>query len=312
VNHVDPETGAFLCTVQGTDLDCASTRFDSCMVKHACWQGQCEFAVQKRIATFLRCFEGPNANTEVETDPARRLPCFLGTGFAQSDWDSITACAANGTEYAGIAAALNVSKTKMLASLGDKHGLFPHVFVDGQHQWNNSWCGLTRTLCDQAAPRGSQLQSQQQPPAACRPIDLPFRLLLTDPAIDAATAASAAFQGALRKAAEFAVSNASFPKHFDTDDDALDGAPSYVDSRAVLALTLHNCTADEGVATGVSRPATSPPQPLKLDLVLTMLAAFGADATVGLKSPAFVAYLVWALGAAGFRVQADQIAVTVG
>ena len=50
---------------------------------------------------------------------------------------------------------------------------------------------------------------------------------------------------------------------------------------------------------------------MRLDMVLTTLAAFGADARLGLQSPCFRVFLVWSLGAAGFKIKSGEIIVEV-
>ena len=178
VNHVDGATGAFVCqsvdngTV--TDLDCEGTRYDSCLVDV---YGGGGVAKQRGIARFLRCYEGPYANEEALANASRREPCFRAAGLA---FAPVRACYANRARVSQLAQRFNRSKALMMASLGAAHapwdpGYFPHIFVDGKHQWNMTWTSLTRTLCAAIADSDGVVQR----PPACAPVRLRLRFTVS-------------------------------------------------------------------------------------------------------------------------------------
>ena len=150
LNHVDPGTGSFLCT---PEFDCAATAFDSCLTDlvrdpYGTLAARSGAVNQLALSSFLACFEGPFANQEVQTNATRRRPCFdasFGTADA-NPWRAVTSCAADPSKVGPIMVALNRTRAPMYAKLQPKPGTFPHIFVDGVHQWNNSWTSLLRTI----------------------------------------------------------------------------------------------------------------------------------------------------------------------
>ena len=346
MHNVDPATGAFVCeTVEnGTvySMDCESTRYDGCMVAVNCWAARddeggggrrgCGQATQLAMAEFLRCFEGPFANTEAPVNASMRVPCFERAGLL---FGPVQECYDDAHRVTRIEQRLNASKTAMMASLGPSPGYFPHIFVDGQHQYNDSWCALTRTICDTLLIGGSAAAAATPRPCASASLVLSFDLT---PALAAevATAPLAALEAALQLAVDIAVSAAALPTHFDTDDDALPpGDPSYVNVRAtnrvvVVASSVASASveaaadAGQGEATRETSSAEAAadaalssaarPPPLGLRRVVCdveLLAAFRRDGLDGLPTPRFRSALVYAFAVNGVTSSDDVCAADI-
>jgi len=233
-------SGRFLCSSGGTDFDCASTAFDSCLthgVRAA--EGAAAAEEQLALAGFLSCFEGPFANREVQTNATRRRPCFdahFDTPAATS-WDTVQTCATTPAVVDPIMSALNRTRAPMYARLGPNPGYFPHIFVDGEHQWNNSWTSLLRTLCGRLSPA---------PPAcAAWPFAVTFHLATTTAvSAEAIQRRAQPFSDAVLEAANLAASRALFPWNWNTTDEPgqVPGAPSYVNVRAAAGGKLVSLT----------------------------------------------------------------------
>ena len=286
VNHVDGATGAFVCqsvdngTV--TDLDCEGTRYDSCLVDV---YGGGGVAKQRGIARFLRCYEGPYANEEALANASRREPCFRAAGLA---FAPVRACYANRARVSQLAQRFNRSKALMMASLGAAHapwdpGYFPHIFVDGKHQWNMTWTSLTRTLCAAIADSDGVVQG----PPACAPVRLRLRFTVSgSDAVSGLGSGSSSgapdrdWRGAVVQAVNGAASEDAFPRHFETDDDGSGypghayGGHSYVNARAVDADSSTCGTSTRGSSTAA----------VAVDCVVVVLRAFSANALSGVQS----------------------------
>lgn len=214
-------TGGYMCSYNESGVvhttDCESTRYDGCMVAHYCWKPPgCDHTTQMKIARFLRCFEGAYSNTEVPTNASRREPCFREAGL---DFAPVQQCYDSTPLVDSIESRLNVSKGAMMASLGSNPGTFPHIFLDGEHQWNYSWCALTRTLC-------GKLKGER--PAACKPILLSLTFALSPTILPAVTAVGVLkLETVVEAAVDVATSAAALPDNFDKAD------PKYVDVKAV-------------------------------------------------------------------------------
>lgn len=125
----------------------------------------------------------------------------------------------------------------MYEKLGPHPGTFPHIFVDGVHQWNNSWTALTRTLCGHLSPA---------PPAcAVRAAGVTFHLA-TNWNVSSASIQRRAqpFADAVLEACNLAASRRLFPWHWNTTGEAgqRPGAASYVDVCAASSATLASLT----------------------------------------------------------------------
>ena len=84
------------------------------------------------------------ANTEHLTDPMRREPCM---NQAHLDYNKINTCSHNASQYLPIEIAINTTRAPMYQAIQPNPGYFPHIFIDGHHQYNDSWTALLRTLC---------------------------------------------------------------------------------------------------------------------------------------------------------------------
>jgi hypothetical protein len=100
-------------------------------------------------------------------------------------------------------------------------GLFPHIFINGQHQFNNSWTFLLRSLC--GLTRGN---TSTHPLSGCQHSTFNFGVEFNGTAVAAIKAAAEgpgqeAFLKSLSDALDFVTSSLALPHHFDTDDDTL-------------------------------------------------------------------------------------------
>lgn len=272
---MDPATGDFECA--SPSFDCASTRFDSCLVGRHCWPN-CAGDDARRLTQFLKCYEGPYANTENLTDPTRREPCMQEAGF--EDYEDLLACSQNqtaGSELDRMQRAINATRGPMYAALKPNPGLFPHIFLNGSHQWNNSWTHLLSTLCDD--------EWLSAPPACKRSEEtFSFQLQQHGPLTVAAIKAHPwKFQAAVQLAVNYAVSQVAFPVHFRTAGEP-GGAPSYVNVKAVRSVEVSKL-APSGVGHW-----------LRVDIKLQgVLAEYEEALRDGCASPEVAEYLAWAL-----------------
>ena len=240
LNHIDPADGSYKCTDDtGRPFgDCPSTTFDSCLVNTLCPFGRCDAPTQRRIAHFLRCFEGPFANRENPTNATRREPCMAAAFGGAAAYDAASACAGDASAAAAAEGAMNATRAAMYAKLGPNPGLFPHIFIDGKHQSNNSWTALVATLCRHPSFKDA-------PPCATVAVTLTFTIEsapFTKSAL-AGAAAAAAFAEAVGTAADFAISQGALPVNFPTPPDAPAPGnpgwpPSYVNVNAVRSARL--------------------------------------------------------------------------
>ena len=246
LNHIDPATGEFVCSPPS--MDCESTKFDSCLV-HAVNSKTSPLAQnQLGLSKFLKCFEGPFANREEPTDPSERRPCFeLAFGSKPDLFDDIAACAKHPSVVRPIEKALNRSRAPMYSRLTPNPGLFPHIFVDNVHQYNNSWTSLFRTLCGKLA---------DEAPKACVAHNMTIAFTVHfqrwwQPAI--IRSQLAAFLEATLEASNLAASRTLFPAHWNTTGDAGQprGEPSYVNARPASAPSLRSLEVTHQVAVSV-------------------------------------------------------------
>ena len=153
-------------------------------------------------------------------------------------YDAATACAGDASAAAVAEGAMNATRAAMYARLGPNPGLFPHIFIDGKHQWNNSWTALVATLCRHPSFKDA-------PPCATVAVTLTFTIEsapFTKSAL-AGAAAAAAFAEAVGTAADFAISQGALPVNFPTPPDAPAPGnpgwpPSYVNVNAVRSARL--------------------------------------------------------------------------
>ena len=145
LNHINPNNGSYICD----GMACDSVKFESCLVNKYCWYknpNSCNAINQLNVAHFMKCFEGPYANREATPDPSRRELCMRKSNL---DYDLINDCANNYTQVNEIEYELNLTRAPLYKKLGRNPGLFPHIFVNDKHLWNNSWTSLVRILCNE-------------------------------------------------------------------------------------------------------------------------------------------------------------------
>jgi len=237
LNHINATDGSYLCD----GLDCPSTQFDACLTKEYCWfEDTCSPRNQQAVSEYLHCFEGPFANRESPTNASRRPHCMQQAGL---DYDRVLSCTADKPKLASILSALNATRAPMYSSLGPSPGMFPHIFIDGAHLFNNSWASLTRLLC-------ARLPAQQLPDACTdRVIEEQFRV--HNLSAQAINSDKQHFLTAVQLAADLALSKVAFPVHFEyadwphNADPDPNGAPSYVNAQAITRVQLINVQAVE-------------------------------------------------------------------
>lgn len=240
LNHIDAATGDFVCSPPS--MDCESTKFDSCLVHSVNSKTSPLASKQQGLSRFLKCFEGPFANREKPTNPSRRRPCFQAAfGSDPALFDSVADCARNPSAVGPIERALNRSRAPMYRRLAPHPGLFPHIFVNGKHQYNNSWTSLFRTLCGSLAARSDEVPSV----CATHTMTVAFTVHLQHwwqpPTI---RSRQADFLDAALEASNLASSRVLFPDHWNTSGAAGQprGEPSYVNARPAMAPSLRSLT----------------------------------------------------------------------
>lgn len=232
LNHIDPVNYTYTCSTP--ENDCESTRFDSCLVHQFCWPN-CRGAAAKALTSFLQCYEGPFANTETLTDPKRRLPCFAQAGYTTSDYNHVMTCATTPTQYLPIEAIINVSRAPMYEAIQPNPGYFPHIFLNGHHQFNDSWTFMYRTLCDELKVR--------DPTTTICPmqnnVNFTFDVSGVNVSIDQIQTNKVAFQTAINLGINLGTSEVAFPIHWKTATLPSD-PPSYVNVLASASAVFVN------------------------------------------------------------------------
>jgi len=327
VNHVNATSGKYICEVDGEDLDCEGTKFDTCLVSTYCWYGNCSRSTQRQISKFLKCFEGPYANTELVPDISRRQPCMHEAGL---DFEKVQNCATTPSQVNQLMGTLNASKSSMMASLGPNPGYFPHIFVNGVHLGNFSWVSLLRTVCNALETQLSSSWSwipqadadshkmkmdANQSLQACSNASFQGSFTLTS-SLSAATYSVQieAFVHALSSALNMATSNASLPIHY----------MSYANLQAVTGLRVQLQGGSPrpflNPASGLMSETAAQPElglgfPLKKTLVdfqMSILTPFGNDCIRGCmfkNHGPFAAFLHTALVEEGFNLDASTLTV---
>jgi hypothetical protein len=277
LNHVDALTGKFVCSPPS--MDCESTKFDSCLVHAVANQTSPLASNQRGLSSFLKCFEGPFANREEPTDPSRRRPCFEQS-FGPGLFESVAACALNPAVVGPIEEALNKTRAPMYSRLTPNPGLFPHIFINGVHQYNNSWTALFRTLC-------SALEDDAPRECLAQNMTIAFRVHLQHPWKPPVTRSQMAdLLEASLEASNLAASRILFPDHWNTTGDAGQprGEPSYVNARPAVAPSLRSLTSEPGL------PAVA------VEVTMSVLAGLRGSLSAALSTPQGAADLFeWAL-----------------
>lgn len=290
VNHVFPINGSFQCFNDGVSMGCPDTEWDSCLVRTQCWQGNCSSIAQKREANYLKCYEGPYANQETSPDASRRGSCMKLAGI---DSGPVQRCLDNTTLLSETMEYLNTSKTAMYerikAQSSGPPGLFPHIFLNGKHLFNDSWTSLVRILCD------AEPQPPAEPLAGCMPSPFEFAVEINSTASVAFRSAimsesgQSSFLSGLTDALDYATSSLALPHHFLTDDDALPpGTPSYVNLKSTTSMSLHgHVTMPTSASAGTAA--------LTITLNSASLAVFATPALAAVAGAEFRSLLPWSL-----------------
>lgn len=186
------------------------------------------------------------------------------------DYQQVLQCAHNTSLVAQVQKQLNSTRAAMYNSLGPEPGLFPHIFVNGRHLFNNTWAAMVRLLCEEL----------EGVPSACKTVTrtLSFTVQIPGVTVPQVQQAAAAVESAVQSAVDFVVSNVSFPLNFNTDE--LDGAPSYVNVQAVVHTQL--------------RQVQGLPGAVRVQLQVATLEWFASDLDRGCLMGIFPKFLAWA------------------
>lgn len=220
VPHLD-DSDQIICQVEDqgevVHFDCDGREFEQCLIDTNCQSaGDCSYGMQKKLATFLECFEGPFANTEGYFNATMRAPCMEKAGL---DIAPVNSCLNDTARVAALSDEMKALKQAMMPKLGPNPGTYPHIFIDGQHQWNYSWVALTRIICD-------PVDSVE---AACAPASLSLSFSISEEARQGLQGISN-LSAPIAAALDTAISAAALPIGFDEAD------PKYVNVRALTDI----------------------------------------------------------------------------
>ena len=224
LNHISPD-GSFTCASPSNDCD--SSRFDSCLIHEYCYPN-CAGKTAQALVSFLRCYEGPYANTEHLTDPRRRKPCMEQ---ANLDYNKIKTCSHNASQYLPIEIAINTTRAPMYQAIQPNPGYFPHIFIDGQHQYNDSWTALLRTLCTKNNIINSPACDLQQ--------GILFSFNIGNNVSKGMIQMyKSEIEQAINEGINLAASEVAYPIHWKTNEDDPTSAPSYVNVQASQSVSI--------------------------------------------------------------------------
>jgi hypothetical protein len=270
-------------------MACDSVRFESCLVKKYCWYQNdaqsCTSTNQLAVSKFMKCFEGPYANREATPDPSRRKICMEE---AKLDYEMINNCASNKTEVDEIEYQLNLTRAPMYKMLGPTPGLFPHIFVNHQHLWNNSWAALVRKLCNEFITKS--IVNELVVPKICHSnsVNISFSFVNINPLEVNKTLIMnhlQKFENAIVEATNFLTSKTWLPINFGTSQP--DGSPSYVNIKAASSATVIAIT-DDG-------------NNIDIQFEIEILNAFyNSNILNGIVDDSFPSFLAWAMQKNGF------------
>eukprot|EP00656_Telonema_subtile_P030301 TRINITY_DN33293_c0_g1_i1.p1 TRINITY_DN33293_c0_g1~~TRINITY_DN33293_c0_g1_i1.p1 ORF type:complete len:215 (+),score=58.52 TRINITY_DN33293_c0_g1_i1:359-1003(+) len=201
-------------------------------------------------------------------------------GLAGLEYAETLACTASRTRLTAALEAMNSTRASMYRSLGSNPGMFPHIFIDQAHQWNNTWAALLRTLCQ--LPQADSLP-------ACGAVDLTVSFTLVSP-LTARTVLSRAAElaAAVSQGVDYSASRSALPVNYETPSEP-GGAPSYVNVLAVKHSAL-----ERAVARGAQ---------VQVQLSVTVLAGMAEACREGLQAEFGAKYVSWALRVGGFGNQ---------
>eukprot|EP00947_MAST-08B_sp_MAST-8B-sp1_P005848 g5848.t1 len=239
------------------DYDCRGAKWEACVVAETCGPPgtDCGRHVQRRLATFFKCFEGPFANQDGPTDFSVRASC---AGRAGLDVAAITSC------YKSIEDATTVDNpvqspfwkaSQQVLSFG-----FPYVRInDGSTAAN--WPDLLSIVCDLQGHLQGDLQGLQgggtdgasnssgapagkpRIPKGCevdRGAHGPMTVDLLGPGLAIDTFSAALYRQALVQATNFIISNVTFPVRFAGGGNP--GTPSYLEMNVTRSVEVHSIT----------------------------------------------------------------------
>lgn len=216
------------------------------------------------------------------------------------DYDRVLSCTANETQLAAALSALNSTRAPMYNKLGPSPGLFPHIFVDGEHLFNNSWAALTRLLC--AKLQAASTRSSPQLQVACTDRTVDAHLQVPNVSATAISSNTEQFLQAVQLATDLALSKEAFPVNFeyqnwpDNTDPDPNGAPSYVNTQAISRVQLLTVT-----------PIAAAQPEVSVKVRFEVLEAFEADLGKALDKSSFSQYLLWALSEGQFELATERL-----
>lgn len=206
-------------------FDCEGRVREQCIMSETCWDvpSGCGQDSQLQVANFLKCWEGPDANQEANSDLDLLPGCLAEAGL--SSIEKVDQCVSDTQRVEELSARMKEAKLPMMAGLGPDPGVFPHIFVNGVHQGNYSFVALTRTLCDALLALDSSFTND-----ACvvDKYELTFTYNTSGEFYPTACASGANWSTAAQDAADIAISAVSLPIGFDLAD------PKYVNVKAVV------------------------------------------------------------------------------
>lgn len=249
-----------------------------------CWP-HCTGEAARRVARFLKCYEGPYANTENLTNPERRPGCMKDAGL---NYSKVHECAQNASarsELERIQNLINDTRAPMYATLQPNPGFFPHIFINGSHQWNNSWTSLLTTLCH------DEVNLFGNVPPSCKTSSVTYTFsLLQNERLNKTSVESfkARFTSSVILGVNYAASKVALPHHFHTKGEP-GNAPSYVNIQAVSSASL--VSVEKGQTVNYRSW-------LNVEMVFQGVLNGNMDALkVGAVSESAAEYIAWALSA---------------
>ena len=296
LNHINPNNGSYICD----GMACDSVKFESCLVNKYCWHknpNSCNATNQLNVAHFMKCFEGPYANREATPDPSRRELCMRKSNL---DYDLINDCANNYTQVNEIEYELNLTRAPLYKKLGPNPGLFPHIFVNENHLWNNSWTSLVRILCDEIQSNNNN--NHENIPNICNSnsIKMSFSFINLNSILLNKTIITnhiQEFNKGLIEALNFLSSQSWLPINFKTSQP--DGSPSYVNIKAIDSVEVTKIDENDDNHNGIY-----------IEIVIKLLNAFYDNKNIinGIVGGSFPSFVAWSMENNGFQmVKEDNI-----
>ena len=165
------------------------------------------------------------------------------------DFKKVTDCTVNAALMQEVQSQLNSTRAPMYAKLGPSPGLFPHIFVDGQHLYNNTWAAINKILCLKLEEKSV---SPAMLPTGCRTEKMKLTFELRGLDASKIKSLQEEIEDAVKTAVDFSVSgqvlpvNFEYPKWPNNEDPDPNGEPSYVNVQALQKVRLERVS---GIAT---------------------------------------------------------------